>query len=231
MAECYLYGFTRGPVEPRCGIEGLLVKGEQLGGITALRSDLPPGSRKRFQDLGQDAAWVARRGMEHHEVLTSALPQDVVPVAFGTLFDSPGALARFASRHHAHLAGELDRLRGRGEFVVQLEALPSAPAPVPPGAGAGFLQARLLQRRALESAAKEQEAAARRVAKELDLVSDEATLRSKGDAWELTILAERARKPLIEAAAERADAGFLVTVQGPWPCYSFVRAPEVGWLA
>ena len=104
------------------------------------------------------------------------------------------------ARHRAELALELERLRDKAEWAVELVA--RAPE-VEPG--------RYLEQR-LATAVRPD------VRTRLAALADEAA----GDAYLVYASAQDAFDALL---AELEDEGYELRVTGPWPAYSFARLP------
>lgn len=126
------------------------------------------------------------------------------------------------------LEAGLARMRGRGEFVLSIEAAAGTPgqAPItPPSSGAAYLRARATAIRA----EAERALATRQAAETLGGAASEAL---GGAPWlmfdagaagvDLCVLAETTALGALEEAIARS--GVAAEVSGPWPPYSFAAA-------
>jgi hypothetical protein len=136
----------------------------------------------------------------HNDLLVEALAAGVVlPFRFGTTFADRDALDEWIERHHAQLSLELERLRGKAEWSVEVVAPPRPE-------GGRYLEERLAT------------AVLPDVRARLADVSEERA----GDAY---LVATGQQEAFAAALTELEEAGHELRVTGPWPPYSFARLP------
>ena len=118
----YLYGLLRAPVGSDAlsspGVDGTSVALFEDGGLACIVSDLADGGfRPRRGDV-----------LAHSDVLQEAISgSDVLPMRFGTVFESRDELAnRFLRPNERELEQMLDRLQGSVEVQVKGEYEPDA---------------------------------------------------------------------------------------------------------
>lgn len=113
-AAAYVYGITwadAARATAEVGVAGATVRALEHGELAALMSDLPsPDVQARRRDL-----------LRHAEVLREAFErQTVVPLGFGTVFDSDGdVVAELLEPRYEELVGLLQRLDGLVELTVR----------------------------------------------------------------------------------------------------------------
>lgn len=136
----------------------------------------------------------------HNDLLIEALAEGVVlPFRFGTTFADRPALDAWVEQHRAQLQLELERLRGKAEWSVEVVAPPRPE-------GGRYLEERL-------ATAVLPDVSARLV----DVAEERA-----GDAY---LVANAQQEAFAAALAELEAAGHELRVTGPWPPYSFARLP------
>lgn len=263
--RCYLYG-VGGPGLAESGPAGLVgindapvvlmpVAGDGVwGGACAAVSAAPTG-RLRPE----------RRHLSAHQRVVSALAAaegalvergDVgggfLPVAFGMVPDSPGAVSALLREHAAEIAEQLSRVAGAAEMTVRVglaggdafrhfveadATLRSLRDSMLAGGGGGAggaaaHEAKMAVGRAFElalaSARAEVEEAARvhlgGASREIII----GTPRSESQMATVSCLVDRgaaaslAFDAAVEAMAAELDDALAVEVSGPWPCHSFV---------
>jgi gas vesicle protein GvpL/GvpF len=123
----YVFCFARSGLVrevPGTGVDGqhplsVLHHSPDLCGVVSevAREDFcGPTAELRLRDL----AWVGERALRHEAVVEEALKlSPVLPVPFGTLFTSEGALREFLGQHCAVIARFLEQVRGLGEWSVK----------------------------------------------------------------------------------------------------------------
>jgi len=90
----------------------------ELGGIVAVIGEVDAGEFSE-QNL-QSTEWVAQRACRHAELVQKIMGSaSVLPVRFGTLFESTESLTRFLTRHSERIAAFLEKLRGESEWSVK----------------------------------------------------------------------------------------------------------------
>jgi hypothetical protein len=136
----------------------------------------------------------------HNDLLLEALADGVVvPFRFGTTFPDLATLDGWVEQHAGQLSLELERLRGKAEWSVEVVAPPRPE-------GVRYLEERLAT------------AVLPDVRARLADVSEERA----GDAY---LVATAQQDAFAAALAELEAAGHELRVTGPWPPYSFARLP------
>ncbi|MET9256366.1 GvpL/GvpF family gas vesicle protein [Streptomyces sp. NPDC003717] len=229
----YVYGITpTGVRTPRAaGVDGAPVRVLTESGLAATVSAAPARLRPRRRDL-----------TAHQAVLDELAAQGpLLPMRFGVLSPEPEALLAQLRTDAAHLAGQLDGVRGCVELNVK--------GSVVPGCFAQLVQQdeklRDLARRtrlrpdyeanvrlgeALARAVRrEARRAAREVLTDLAPLAVRTVLGTTDDEQVLSasfLLRSADEEPFRRAVAARArDRGdrLALSVTGPLPCYSFVE--------
>jgi Gas vesicle synthesis protein GvpL/GvpF len=199
----------------------------------------------------KDLDWVSRCGVAHQSVVEHFLRTPsaaIVPMALFTIFDNDARALEEVRRDTARLDASLDRVAGRGEWVVRVlrgepaattktrTASAAATATLTRGdgtSGRAFLQAKADQRLAAKRAAQEADAAVHALAQALTDVADEVSTHTDAPGigstavLDAAFLVARSDEAAFEREARRfaqplTERGFRVSVTGPWPCYSFV---------
>lgn len=183
-----------------------------------------------------------------HEALVEALAvhHRALPVRFGTVFSDARAVAEALAERYESLAGDLQRIGDKVELgLVALwrasrERVDAAPVERPDEAsshapstraGARYLQAR----RSAYARADADKAAARQLAREVDLALRDYTLdrrlvlvNERGLVLRASYLVLPGDVAAVRGAVDdlrdrRPDVALVLS--GPWPPYSFVSAP------
>ncbi|WP_419897213.1 GvpL/GvpF family gas vesicle protein [Roseomonas sp. USHLN139] len=213
------------------------------GAVAVLASPVPRAAfaEEAARDHARDPAWLAARAAAHHAVIMAAAP--CLPFAFGALFSGTAPLLDWAAQRSGDLAEALERLDGRAEWSLLLEAEPEAQdahlcATEPAlaalrqraegaGPGTAFLLRRRLEQ--LLPGARHAHLAGRLEA--LAALLEEAGLEQLPEAMpgRLSFLAEDAALAGLRPALEAFNAGLAGTglglrLSGPWPAYGFARA-------
>ncbi len=171
----------------------------------------------------------------HDQVVTGFVDGPVLPLGLGTVLPDDDAVIDLLTRHAESLDGELERIRGCGEWALTVhEAVPLARAePAAPAAASGreYLQQRRAALDERDTRWQEQEHVAERIHTPLaDLSLDAVTVAARP--------LEDADPPLLHAVYLVADSSherFLATADaiaeehptlaveltGPWPPYHF----------
>jgi len=177
------------------------LQGRRVLALVGVVDGVEPLARELDESALHDEARLEAEVRAHNELLLSALERGaVIPFRFGTVFPDRPALDDWVARHHAELALELERLRDKAEWAVELVARASEVEP-----------ARYLEQR-LATAVRPD------VRTRLAELADEAA----GDAYLVSASAQDAFDALL---AELEDEGYELRVTGPWPAYSFARLP------
>ena len=255
----YLYGFVpRGTTLDLGRLEGIdesgPVRALDLGGSTAVVVDVDLDAFEMAMtngpNGGPDPDWVVPRALRHERVLDVVLDRSpVLPVRFGALFSSVGALAAMAAEHDAAIALFLESLGDKREWSLRgyvdldaaadrlLEADPELSARrarLPDAPGARYFQEKKLREDARREARRAASAAPSAVRRALRAVATDVRtlpLRSDEDPRREMILHEavllaRGTEPVALADAERAATeavSGLLTLEptGPWPPFHF----------
>jgi hypothetical protein len=256
----YLYGVVPAdaPAPPAAltGVEEGTVRLLAAGPLAGVVGDVPADGYGEAA-LGArltDLAWVGPRAAAHERVLTWFSDHGpVVPLALFSLHANEDRVrARLAERRE-RLTGLLERLRGRGEWVVRLWHDPDAPddaidsaspalRALAAEAGAAspgrrfLLEKKRATLRAEERRRLRREAAGstyRGLAEAADAAVSlpppgEAAAAGRRGALHAAFLVPHAafdgfRERVEAAAAGSAAAGLRLEVTGPWPPYHFAR--------
>jgi hypothetical protein len=204
---------------------------------------------RRIESEGDvDLAWVGTRVQEHEAVLQAALDMGpVLPARFGALYRSEGELAEALERHRPELTVEIDRLRGKKEWGVQVfcddealraraeESVADGPGEGTLGAGTAYLLRKRAERSVEERMAALQETWGRECQERLASMAEDSTTGGLGatapgqsgrmilnasylvDDDRLDGFGEALRS--LEATFE--PMGFRFRLTGPWPPHSF----------
>ena len=177
------------------------VSSRRVVALVGVVEGVAPIVRELDEGALHDEATLEREVRAHNELLLEALGVGgVVPFRFGTVFPDREALDDWLSRNRPQLERELERLRGKAEWGVEIVTRTSEAEP------SRYLEARLAT--AVRPDVRERLAAA----------ADEAN----GDAY----LVDAAAQTRFDAVLAELEAeGHELRVTGPWPAYSFARLP------
>ena len=177
------------------------VSSRRVVALVGVVEGVAPIVRELDEGALHDEATLEREVRAHNELLLEALDAGgVVPFRFGTVFPDREALDDWLSRNRPQLERELERLRGKAEWGVEIVTGPSKAEP------SRYLEARLAT--AVRPDVRERLAAA----------ADE----TNGDAY----LVDAAAQTRFDAVLAELEAdGHELRVTGPWPAYSFARLP------
>ena len=242
----YLYGFVpRATAMPP--IEGVEPDSPVFfieSGDLACAASLVPSHRYAHPHDGQtaeQAEWVTRRALRHHEVLGRLQASGaVLPLKFGATCPTANDVRLLLQDRRGAITELLEKFAGKDEWTLkitvddaavaarceaespELMALKQAEASLPEGRAYFARKQRLKITAALvaESIAAVEDAAYRRLARlDIDIVRSSRNTaaallvpRSTRDALETA---------LAELQAEHADCGLAFELVGPWPPYSF----------
>jgi hypothetical protein len=186
--------------------------------------------------------WVSRAAMAHEAVLESlAARATVLPMKLFTIFTSEERARADVEKNRVHIDALVKRVGGHDEFGVRvaLDGKTAARRETSRAAGAGGV-AYLTRKKAQRDAATELVAHAQETVADLyDRLAKRARLSRRRSASELPmengplLLDAAFLVPRAKARAFRADVarqartlgrqGYLVTLTGPWPPYTFVQ--------
>jgi hypothetical protein len=113
---CYVYGIVPADAEPPRDAEGV---GDPAGEVATVRHRAVAGI---ITNLQPDAELGTRRDLLRHSRLLDriAVSTPVLPVRFGSVLATPGAVAdELLAPHHDELATGLSAVRGRAQFTVK----------------------------------------------------------------------------------------------------------------
>lgn len=203
-----------------------------LGGFSALVSEA-----QSDLDLAEEAE---RAALTHHRLVTGYHARSpILPVRFGSQFSSVETLRAHLAPQMHRLSQALAALAGMDEMTLSLAAAPkiAAQGPEPDsgpevrtGGGADWLRARQAQRDRQKTHAQARAKAMgalraaleRRVARLVAVDPDQGLAR-----WQV-LLPRHDRAALDAWLATQGSAfdaaGIEVTLEGPWPPYSFAAA-------
>jgi hypothetical protein len=90
----------------------------ECDGIVAIIGEIDAGEFNE-QNL-QSMEWVGQRAYRHAALVEKIMrSSSVLPVKFGTIFDSTRSLTRLLTQHREHIAEFLEKLRGKSEWSVK----------------------------------------------------------------------------------------------------------------
>ncbi len=246
----YLYAIT-GPdgarVRTSDTVEGDPLRTIEEGGLVALVTDVPVAAYEQaaLDESVRDPAWLTPRAAAHQSVNAAAHVATVasLPVPFATIFRGDVRVREMLRDRAAELAGRLETVRGRAEWVVGLyrDARRAAEhlSRVREAAGERESVTASAGRRYLEQRKREGEVReeVRRLDTEATAAADTA-LRPSGDrAFEepviedagdliarTTYLVRRAADEDLRRAIEGFNQawsarGYELRATGPWPAY------------
>jgi hypothetical protein len=250
----YLYAISRGITDSGlAGLTGLRrapLRVVEHRGLAAVVSDVP---LEEFDDEAlrrnlEDLAWLEETARAHDEVVhATAVRGPTAPMRLATIcLDDDSVRARL-EEWHGQLERALARIDGRAEWSVKAFAPPAdadpSVAPTPPGAGGGTGTSYLMRRKAeiaqremasdaaaelaerLHADLSEQAVAARRLPPQDPRLSGyEATMILNG-AYLVEVDGQEA---FVDVVGRLSDdhPGAQLTVQGPWPPYSFATLDD-----
>lgn len=229
-------------------------------GIAAVIGEVDPGEFDE-QNL-RSLEWVGPRACRHAAVVEKVMGSSpVLPVRFGTIFDSTQSLDRFLTRRRPVIAACLEKLRGKSEWGIKgyldekrarrgamaanpdIQSRFSSVASTP---GARYLQQK--QADALVDAALR--AWVGRHVRTLDevlqahavesaplrIVPREASGRAQGMVFNRSYLVTDQALPAFHAAFLERQAswdanGFVLELNGPWPAHNFCPDLREGELS
>lgn len=159
-----------------------------------------------------DRLWVEQRSPAHEAVVNTVLLQTtVVPVAFSTVLDDEDQVTAYLEANVEVLEAQIDMLRDRQEFWVDIERAGRRPK----SEGLGELRARLcvsadgfMERRVCAYNPR------KRLGSWSFLVKREQRGRFLSEAWKI--------------AGECKERRLVVDCSGPWVAGSFALAPPAG---
>jgi hypothetical protein len=215
-------------------------------GLAAWVSAVPRGPfvADHMASRAADPDWVAARAAAHHQVVTHAATLgQCVPLGFGTLFSSPGAVRAWLTASSGGLCRALAGLGGKWEWAVRLgcdEAARSdwlrandpgllalAEAAASAGPGAAFLMRRRLEKAEASVRAAQTKSVQGGLSDDFHamnwLVRDEPAAGAQAGWAILAPEADDVAGRMAASAAVLAGSGFLLRVTGPWPPYAFAR--------
>ncbi|MGW2338259.1 GvpL/GvpF family gas vesicle protein [Streptomyces sp. NPDC001685] len=232
----YVYGIApEGARPPRTsGVAGAPVRLLTGSGLCAAVSDAPASLRARRRDL-----------TAHQAVLTELAAQGpVLPMRFAALSSGPEELLDRLRTHRAHLADQLDAVRGCVEMNVKGVVVPGHFADLVRRDGSlRALARRTRQRPGYEANVRLGEALAKGVAREARGAAREVLARlvplavrtAQGPVDDERVLStsflvraadeQRFRDAVTERAGAVGDR-LTLSLTGPLPCYSFVDPPS-----
>ena len=169
----------------------------------------------------------------HHDVVSAAMDEAVVPFRFGAWVSGPGVLEERVAHAREELESALHKVEGRVELGVRIvEAGAGEPRPENPTPATGREYLRALSAHGAERAARrrrQDEIAAGAADRLADVATDQRLTYL--DAPDLVALAhlvsrrdEAYYRTAMETFAEDLAPGYRVHVTGPWPPYSFTGA-------
>jgi hypothetical protein len=189
-----------------------------------------------------DRDWLERMVRHHEAVIESLLGgRAVVPMRFGSIFSTEAGLRSMLEENATAFIGMLDRVRGRTEWGVRVNADREAmvrglaPAPTAAGSGGDYLRRRKAEMKADEEVGAEAARIAREVHEALVERAEDGVVLQPRVPDPQTLITSAYLVPFSDqdaflASAKELDAkyeGISLDVTGPWPPYSFISA-DVG---
>jgi len=170
-------------------------------GLVGVTEGVRPIVRELDESALHDERRLEHEVRTHNDLLLDAMTDgSVIPFRFGTAFPDEAALHGWLGDHRDALALELERLRGKAEWAIDVVGPAATAEPE------HYLAERL--------------ATATRpdVRERLAALAEE----SKGDAY---LIAESKRPELDALVGCLESEGYELRISGPWPPYSFARLP------
>lgn len=190
--------------------------------------------------------WLEEKVRAHESVLEELVnTTTVVPMRFGSIFSSAGALTRMLLDRAGALEAALDRVRGRSEWGVKLHwDVGGVHAAMAQGAGPSlsgrdYLMRKSEQQKARDSALRTAAAIGLDVHTALSEVADAATQMAirGGQSGSLALLngaylVRDGKRDVfmrrVEDLQETYGGDYIFEVTGPWPPYNFTSADVAG---
>lgn len=222
----------------------------ELGGIVAVIGEIDAGEFNE-QNL-QSMEWVRQRAYRHAALVEKIMgSSSVLPVKFGTIFDSTESLTRLLTQHRERIAAFLEKLRGKSEWSVKAyldeerarssvseenPAIQARIATMSSAPGARYLQQKQVdvmldaalrvwvadQARNMGDALSDHAVETA----ELRLLSSEASGRPERMVFNGSFLLADPILPAFRAALSAlheagSEDGLTLELKGPWPPYNF----------
>lgn len=256
---CYLYGIAKaGPVTALpsiTGIAGAPVRLVEALGMAAVLSDLSPTAATRIRsELAAEDLASTRQALEamvqaHARVVAEVFASTaIVPLRFGALFASAGAVAAMLRSEQTVLSEVLSRLDGAAEWAVRVtwdahlarDALVEQVPPGPDGRSSGraYLAARKREQDARQHLGTAKRQLADAIHRRLSEHARQAVLctatrpshepaAAPGLVLDAAYLVDHHDGALATQLEQELAAGQVCGLRaqltGPWPPYSFVR--------
>ncbi len=251
----YLYCFTN-PETVRDlrlrGIDQASVGAVGRADVSGVYSVAAEKSAEELEARFQDPQWVMARACDHERIVETVMGRGaVVPVRFGTMFSSAGALEATVRNHRPRIAETLQTMADKEEwsvkgFVDDERAtewllrndpdLGNRQASLPSQPGARYFQEKRLRQEASRRAKQTARTSVEHVSEALTAVALE-TRSLKAQPQKLTgrtepmilnkacLVRGSAVEALCNTVAAHRDAcreqGVTIELTGPWPPYSF----------
>lgn len=233
------------------GIDDRVLTSVQAGGLVAAVSDVSPAEFEDgpLNELVRSMDWLAPRAARHQAVNATLfeLTEAIIPLTFGTVYRTPERVCHMLECEHQLLNLCLERVRGKGEWVLSLyrteqealgtleresAALLDLRRQIAAGApGRAYLLARRLDTlRWQELLAQDGRAltALETLFPAVDNVFTETVPAGaeNGLLARLSALVSRQRESALTVAADGyqsswSERGYDLRVTGPWPPYRF----------
>jgi hypothetical protein len=223
-----------------------------LGGVGALETflvvaDVPLDqySEAAINRNISNLDWLSRAAVAHESVVESFVAADaVLPMKIFTIFASDARAVRYVGARRKSILALLNRVRQQAEWGVRVVLDPAREAVRAASrssgraaAGTSYLALKKAERDALAGAARRGRGAARRAYDRLRGHATSARRREVAGTpaaagalvLDAVFLVRRSRAPRFRSAVARLarelePRGFTVSLTGPWPPYSFLRA-------
>jgi hypothetical protein len=213
--------------EPAIAVLGLVEAEAVPEGLDAVvRDGVAALIRRSGADVGDDPEALAREVRAHNDLLLAALQRGpVVPLRFGIHFRDEADVEAWLERDDGRLAAELERLRDRVEWGVQVVVADADED----GEGATYLDRRLSAGAAAAARAETaRQQASHLHARLAELAADAVTKTpARGLVLDAAYLVATPMQSQFDAClaadgSELAADGLELRITGPWPAYSFV---------
>ena len=209
----WVYGVTEEPslrIPPGRGLQDARLEGVEASGLLAVVS--------WHDEAPSEPSLEALRA--HERVVESLMAEGpVLPMRFGTALPDADAVRSSIAARRDELAGALDRVRGRVELGVRVQAVGEEAEPAAPATGREYLMSRL--------AADGRATAVHRPLERHAVASRRRATSEAGEVLRAAYLVDEAQVAAFRAEVERlqgAHPRLAVLCTGPWPPYSFVTA-------
>jgi alkylhydroperoxidase/carboxymuconolactone decarboxylase family protein YurZ len=228
----YLYCLLRAIAEPPPqlpGIDGLLVRAVDLGGVGAWVSDTPVAAMVPTPE----------RARRHDQVVRAALERETpLPARFGQIVTDEAALADAVSSRRAAFEAALERVAGTVEMTVRVLAAGAAEAASGSSVsesgkgtmtGRDYLERVAAAQRQERNLLAEQEIVRVRVSSAVQALVRAELFRGAAPGSSMTTISHLVSRENIDAyrsallVLRNEERALAIMVSGPWAPYSFTE--------